>query len=121
MSAFQELIAKLREVFQINRPELDFGIYRIINARAGEINDYLENRLAKKVQAALSVGSAANMQHLQTELREAEKQAQALGANPDDLPKVKELLVKLRDATTGSSEHENIVFSHLLTFFSRYY
>ena len=40
---FQELVAKLREIFQIDRPELDFGIYRILNARAGEINDYLQN------------------------------------------------------------------------------
>ena len=37
---FQELVAKLREIFQIDRPELDFGIYRILNARAGEINEY---------------------------------------------------------------------------------
>jgi adenine-specific DNA-methyltransferase len=55
---FQELVSKLREIFQIDRPELDFGIYRILNARAGEINDYLQNRLAGKVQAALSAGSS---------------------------------------------------------------
>ena len=55
---FQELVAKLREIFQIDRPELDFGIYRILNARAGEINDYLQNRLAEKVQAALSTEGA---------------------------------------------------------------
>ena len=54
---FQELVAKLREIFQIDRPELDFGIYRILNAR-GEINDYLQNRLAEKVQAALSTEGA---------------------------------------------------------------
>ena len=118
---FQELVAKLREIFQIDRPELDFGIYRILNARAGEINDYLENRLAEKVQAALAEGNAANTQQLQAELHEAEKQAQALGANPDDLPKVKELRARLQAATGGSNEHENAVFSHLLTFFSRYY
>lgn len=118
---FQELVAKLREIFQIDRPELDFGIYRILNARAGEINDYLQNRLAEKVQAALSAGSAASAQQLQTDLDEAIKQAQALGANPDDLPKVKDLRARLKDATAGSSEHENAVFSHLLTFFSRYY
>jgi len=118
---FQELVAKLREIFQIDRPELDFGIYRILNARAGEINDYLENRLAEKVQAALSDGNAANAQSLQADLAEAIKQAQALGANPDDLPKVKDLRAKLKDATVGASEHENAVFSHLLVFFSRYY
>jgi len=118
---FQELVAKLREIFQIDRPELDFGIYRILNARAGEINDYLQNRLSEKVQAALSAGSAASAQQLQTELQEAEKNAQALGVGPDAVPKVQELRAKLKEATAGSSEYENAVFSHLLTFFSRYY
>ncbi|MCP5322086.1 MAG: site-specific DNA-methyltransferase, partial [Pseudomonadales bacterium] len=118
---FRELVAKLREIFQIDRPELDFGIYRILNARADEVNDYLQNRLAEKVQAALSAGSTASAQQLQADLDEAIKQAQALGANPDDLPKVKDLRARLKDATAGSSEHENAVFSHLLTFFSRYY
>ncbi len=118
---FQELVAKLREIFQIDRPELDFGIYRILNARAGEINDYLQNRLAEKVQQALSAGSAASAQQLQAELQEAEKNAQALGVSPDAVPKVQELRARLKETAAGSSEHENAVFSHLLTFFSRYY
>lgn len=118
---FQELVAKLREIFQIDRPELDFGIYRILNARAGEINDYLQNRLAEKVQAALAAGSTASSQQLQAELQEAEKNAQALGMSPDAVPKVKELRAKLKDAAGSSNDHENTVFSHLLTFFSRYY
>lgn len=118
---FQELVAKLREIFQIDRPELDFGIYRILNARAGEINDYLQNRLAEKVQTALFAGSAASAQQVQVELQDAEKNAQALGISPDAVPKVQELRAKLKDATAGNSEHENAVFSYLLTFFSRYY
>lgn len=118
---FQELVAKLREIFQIDRPELDFGIYRILNARAGEINDYLENRLPEKVQSALSAGNGASAQQLQADLHEVIKQAQALGANPDDLPRVKDLRARLNFAVTGSAEHENAVFSHLLSFFSRYY
>lgn len=118
---FQELVAKLREIFQIDRPELDFGIYRILNARAGEIKDYLQNRLAEKVQQALSAGSAASAQQLQAELHEAEKNAQALGVSPDAVPKVQELRAKLKETAAGSNEHENAVFSHLLAFFSRYY
>ena len=118
---FLELVAKLREVFQIDRPELDFGIYRILNARAEEINDYLQNRLAEKVQEALSTGQAATTDQLKAELEEAEKNARELGVNPDDVPKVKELRARLKDATAGSSEYENSVFSHLLAFFSRYY
>ncbi|WP_068639567.1 site-specific DNA-methyltransferase [Thauera butanivorans] len=118
---FQELVAKLREIFQIDRPELDFGIYRILNARAGEINDYLQNRLAEKVQAALSSGSEAQREQVARELNEKEAQYQSDGINPDTVPKVLELRQKLAQYSAGASEHENAVFSHLLAFFSRYY
>lgn len=118
---FQELVAKLREIFQIDRPELDFGIYRILNARADEINDYLENRLAEKVAAALSSGSEAQREQIARELKEKEDQYAADGLDPNNVPKVLELRQKLAEYTVGASEHENAVFSHLLTFFSRYY
>lgn len=118
---FQELVAKLREIFQIDRPELDFGIYRILNARAGEINDYLQNRLAEKVEQALSSGSEVQRDLVARELKEKEAQYQADGINPDTVPKVLELRQKLAKYRTGASEHENAVFSHLLAFFSRYY
>lgn len=49
MSQYDDLVRKLKEIFQIDRPELDFGVYRILNCRAAEINDYLENRLKAKV------------------------------------------------------------------------
>lgn len=118
---FQELVAKLREIFQIDRPELDFGIYRILNARAGEINDYLQNRLAEKVQQALSSGNEAQREQVARELKEKEAHYIADGINPDNVPKVQELRQKLAQYSAAASEHENAVFSHLLTFFSRYY
>lgn len=120
MSKFDDLVTKLREIFQIDRPELDFGIYRILNARASEINDYLENRLAEKVQAALNSGSETQREHIAHELKEKEAQYQADGINPDTVPKVRELREKLAQYNAGASEHENAVFSHLLAFFSRY-
>ena len=116
--AFSE---KIKEIFQINKPELDFGVYRILNARAGEIKNYLEHRLLEKMQSALALDAAASVQQLQTDLQEAEKNARALGVSPDGVPKVQELRAKLVEATAGNSEQENAVFSHLLTFFSRYY
>lgn len=121
MSKFEELVVKLREIFQIDRPELDFGVYRILNARADEINEYLTKRLREQVESALASGSAANMEAQQRELEEAIKAAQALGADPETLPKVKELRAAIAGAASGASDHENAVFSHLLAFFSRYY
>ena len=89
MSSFDALVGKLREIFQIDRPELDFGVYRILNARAGEINDYLSNRLKAQVEVALASGSVANSQAQQRELDDAIKAATALGENPEEMKRVK--------------------------------
>jgi adenine-specific DNA-methyltransferase len=121
MSKHIELVTKLREIFQIDRPDLDFGIYRILNTRAAEVNAYLEQRLPEKVKAALTQGSAAQQEQVARELQEKEAQYQADGIDPATVPKVRELREKLAQYQAGASEHENAVFSHLLAFFSRYY
>ncbi|ECG0179344.1 site-specific DNA-methyltransferase, partial [Salmonella enterica] len=121
MSKYNELVKKLKEIFQIDRPELDFGIYRILNARADEINDYLENKLKIKIQSSLMDAGNANKAELEQQLHLAIKAATDAGFEPAQSPKVKELKKQLMSMATGANEHENTVFSHLLTFFSRYY
>lgn len=121
MSKYDDLVKKLKEIFQIDRPELDFGVYRILNARVVEINDYLDNRLKAKIGESLAASGAANMEGLQKELKEKEAQYRADGIDPDTVPKVRELRQKFAEYSVGTSEHENAVFTHLLTFFSRYY
>lgn len=121
MSNFDALVAKLREIFQIDRPDLDFGVYRILNARAGEIEEYLSKRLKARVADALAAGAAANTETLKADIAKAEKAAEDAGISADQSPKVQQLRAQLAAASAGASEHENQVFSHLLTFFSRYY
>jgi adenine-specific DNA-methyltransferase len=121
MAKFDELIAKLKEIFQIDKPELDFGIYRIINARASEIDDYLKNKLRANVEKALIAGDAGNKAHLEQALQDAIKNAEALGVPSDNVPKVQELKKQLSQFTGASIDYENQVYSHLLKFFSRYY
>ncbi|MBV2149759.1 site-specific DNA-methyltransferase [Sphingobium sp. AS12] len=121
MSSFDALVSKLREIFQIDRPELDFGVYRILNARAGEIETYLSTRLKAQVADAFTAGAAANTDALAKELTDKIAQYEADGVIPDSVPAVQKLREAIAAASTGASEHENQVFSHLLTFFSRYY
>ncbi|EJI1396048.1 site-specific DNA-methyltransferase [Vibrio alginolyticus] len=121
MSKYNELVKKLKEIFQIDRPELDFGIYRILNARADEINDYLDNKLKAKIQSALTDAGNANKADLEQQLQAAIKAATDAGFEPEQSPKVQDLKAQLAATASGASEHENAVFSHLLTFFSRYY
>ena len=121
MSQYEDLVKKLKEIFQIDRPELDFGVYRILNSRVGEINDYLDKRLKARVDESLAASGAADVDGLQKELKEKEAQYRADGIDPDTVPRVRELRQKLAEYGLGTSEHENAVFTHLLTFFSRYY
>ena len=121
MSKFNSLVTKLREVFQIDRPDLDFGIYRIMNARADQITRYLEHDLRDKVTASLGDGQSAQLTETQEKLAEAEKNATSLGMDPAMVPAVKDLRTKLADLQNNDPGHEDAVFSHLTTFFSRYY
>lgn len=117
----QELVNRLREIFQIDRPELDFGIYKVLNARATEISYYLEHRLATKAKAVLNKSANTQYELLARELKDKEAQYQADGIEPDTVPKIQELRRQLAQENTETLENENAVFSHLLTFFSRYY
>ena len=58
MSARADLIKKLQEIFQTDRADLDFGIYKILNSRADEINRYLSDTLPAQIQAALQNNEA---------------------------------------------------------------
>ena len=121
MFQLTELTHKLREIFQINRADLDFGIYRILNTRSQEIERYLSQTLPQKVKQALGDNQSEQIAGWQAELEQAQKQAQELGIDPNQSPKVQELQNKIEQAKKGSADHETAVYRHLLTFFSRYY
>src|SRR5690606_22669210 len=74
MSQYAALIAKLKEIFQINRPDLDFGVYRILNARSDEIGEFLDKRLKAKVEQYL--GEAKSSQN-ETAIKELETELKA--------------------------------------------
>ena len=121
MHHLPQLTQKLKEIFQTDRADLDFGIYRILNSRADQINDYLNHKLPQKIRQSLSQANQGQMTQWQNELAEAEKQAQALGVEPDASPKVQQLQAQIAQAQQAGSQSEAAIFSHLYTFFSRYY
>lgn len=120
MTNYDKLLAKLTEIFQLDRADLDFGIYRIMNSKRDEIVRFLENDLLPQVKQVLAkaqgdIGSAGV-----EELHTLENQIRAAGMNPDDSPKVRELRAKhAGGGDLGALEQE--VFNHLYSFFRRYY
>ncbi|GIV89389.1 MAG: site-specific DNA-methyltransferase [Chloroflexus sp.] len=117
----QKLQSLLAELFQLDQAELDFGIYRIMNARRDEITRFLDTDLLPQVREVLSAYESESRATLQAELEKVKEQAKALGFDdPAQAPKVKELQARY-NAAFDIEAAESEVFSHLYNFFRRYY
>lgn len=123
-SKFNALKAKLRELFELDKSDLDFGIYRIIAAKNKEVTEFLDRQLKDVVKATLAAHGAGAADQVHAELDRAIEQARALGADPETLPKVKDLRARLETAggtAGGAADLEADIYNHLLAFFGRYY
>lgn len=118
---FNKLVTLLKQLFQLDQPDLDFGFYRVMHARSAEVTQFLEQDLLPQVKAAFAQYQPANKAAIEKDLAKAIEQAQALGADPETLPKVKELRAKLADDAVDLNALEAEVYDHLYSFFRRYY
>ncbi len=128
----QKLLAKLRELFQLDQPDLDFGFYRVMHAKAKEINDYLDNKLPAVISAAFKDSDGAKLQ----QDFDAAKQAviATLGAAAIKLDGSLDALYAATplgqqyaaaktalETGTAQANGEADVYDHLYHFFERYY
>lgn len=124
MNYYDKFVAKLQEIFMMDHAELDFGIYRIMNQKREEINHFLQVDLLPQVKQALQ-GDAGNTQQAKQRMAEIEQMFAGMDIEtlPDSNPNVAEYKkLKAQLAQGGDAEvMEGEVFSHLVTFFSRYY
>ena len=119
--AFDKLIRLLKELFQLDQPDLDFGLYRIMHARADEISQFLDRDLLPQVKQAFSQYKTADKAELEKELQQAIEQANGLGVDPETTAKVKELRQKIAEQGVDVTGLEQEVYDHLYKFFRRYY
>ena len=140
--SFDSLRSHLREMFQFDDSELDFGIYKVLKLKRREIQRFIDDELPDVVEAALQ-----DVEMQQQKQRAAqvtafvkEKGGQEeigllddLNENKDDIEGFirykspagqAELLTALDVATdTGGAtdELETRIYNHILRFFQRYY
>jgi adenine-specific DNA-methyltransferase len=104
----------------MDHAELDFGIYRIMNHKRKQINDFLDNQLLPQVEQTLKEYVKTD-DSLQQELNKAIEGCKNLGIDPDTNPKVQQLREQIAQSSTSIDDLQNTVFSRLTQFFSRYY
>lgn len=118
---FDKLTSLLKELFQLDQPDLDFGLYRIMHAKAAEVTQFLDEDLLPQVKEAFSQYRTADKVELEKELAKVIAGVEAAGLNPDDSPKVKELRDRIKGDAVDVDALENEVYDHLFSFFRRYY
>ena len=117
---FDRLKTLLREMFQLDRGDLDFGLYRIMNMKAGEIEAFLDRDLLPQVKTVLSGVADEERTRIEAELDSTIKQLMALKAPTEDNEKVCGLRVQLAEAK-ADADTEADAYGHLANFFARYY
>lgn len=118
---YNKLKKLLKELFQLDQPDLDFGLYRIMHAKSGEVTAFLDNDLLPQVKQAFALYQPADKAALEQELAQAIEQTRSLGVDPDTVPKVKDLREKLANTAVDIASLEAEVYDHLYSFFRRYY
>lgn len=113
-------IELLNQMFELDKSDLDFGIYRILNIRRKEIQKFFTEGLPRQIRETLEPFAQGNKDELRKQIAEIEQQAAAFGASPENNPKYKELKAQLQQGTDLSAL-ESDVYSALYNFFSRYY
>ena len=118
----ERLRVLLREMFQLDRGDLDFGLYRIMNLKSAEIVSFLDNDLLPQVEEKLQLTSDEERASLEKELEDARETSRRLGADPDrnPLPRIVELNRRFAEMRKDV-DAEADVYNHLANFFGRYY
>ncbi|WP_459903649.1 hypothetical protein, partial [Desulfosarcina cetonica] len=115
----QKLLALLKELFQINQPDLDFGFYRIMHAKADEVSRFLDEDLLQIIADSFGETSSAKQTDLKKAYLDEIETARQYGVeNPEASPKVKEAKARWESAMDTA---EGEIYDHLYRFFERYY
>src|SRR3954470_18378829 len=88
---YERLKTLLKELFQLDRPDLDFGLYRVMHAKSAEVTRFLDEDLLPQVREAFALYKPADKAELEKELTKSIEQAEGLGVDPETTQKVKGL------------------------------
>ena len=136
MNAPREMFQRLlRELFQFDCADLDFGIYRVMNYKRGVIEAFVTEELPNTIAGEIERGTLADQSQAAGHLREVVDQIRdTLGGDALDADgnlagtyrgtplgrKYQELQAKTAGGR-GRKSLEAVIYNHLHTFFSRYY
>ena len=76
----------LKEIFELDQSDLDFGIYRVRNLRKTQIEEFLTQRLPQMVQETLAPFAQGSKEEIRAQMAEIETNAAQFGMDVASLP-----------------------------------
>ena len=117
----------MKGIFELDKSDLDFGIYRIMNIRKAEIEKFLSEGLPAKIADILAPFAQNDTEEIKKKIESIEKQASDFGMDISSLPddnQMKQQYNSLKAQLAGGTDLsalESDVYSALYNFFNRYY
>lgn len=117
----------LKEIFELDKSDLDFGIYRVMNLRKAKIEEFLTDRLPNMVQDTLEPFAQGSKEEIQAQMAAIEANAAQFGMEAASLPENNPMGQKYRALQKQLAEGADLaaletdVYSALYSFFNRYY
>ena len=117
----------LKEIFELDKSDLDFGIYRVMNLRKTKIEEFLTDRLPKMVRDTLEPFAQGSKEEIQAQMAAIEANAAQFGMEAASLPENNPMGQKYRALQKQLAEGADLaaletdVYSALYSFFNRYY
>lgn len=136
--SYDKFISLLKDMFQFDSSDLDFGIYKIMNLKKEKISEFIDNEISKKIKNQLNIVSDQKKSDLQKKIDDLEKneiiknylhaisikdQEKIKMYEQDFEPNIKEYNDAKNQLSTicQNEDFEKQIYNHLLNFFSRYY
>lgn len=79
-------ISLLKQIFELDKSDLDFGIYRVMNLRKTQIEEFLTQRLPQMVQETLVPFAQGSKEEIRAQMTQIEESVAAMGMTVDVLP-----------------------------------
>jgi adenine-specific DNA-methyltransferase len=116
----QRLLALLREMFQLDQPDLDFGLYRIMHAKRGQVEAFLDTEFDQLIDKVFADRGARHEEEAKNEYESVRDEVMTDGGDPETSKKVQQARARYEVVRlTGGEDAE--IYDHLHRFFSRYY
>ncbi|MEZ0361537.1 MAG: site-specific DNA-methyltransferase, partial [Hydrogenobacter sp.] len=135
MEAVERFQGLLKKLFQFEASDLDFGIYRIMNYKRKQVEDFINEGIRKEIENAFAKHKERLSQDIDEELKKVrEKIVKYFGSHA--FTPTGDLIEKYKDSSLGEEfinlkeqkemldkirEIELQVYNDLYNFFSRYY